>query len=420
MTPATQRTKPAEPKSKPAPRAFFRAMLGHILESSTGFQLWCGGLLGFVLLGVWAYGQQFTLGLQVTGMGDQILWGLYIGNFTFLVGVAAAAVILLIPVVFFQRQEMGSVVLLGECLAIAAVTMSLLFVFVDLGQPLRIWHALPLIGTLHFPTSILAWDMVVLTAYLLLNASLVFIQFKGQYQGRPLSKKKLKPWLIGAIVLGIAIHTVTAFMLSGNPARPFWYSAVLAPRFIASAFAAGGALMILTFRLLDGISEFTLHHAVERTLTGIVAVSMVINLFLLGSEFFIHFYRHTEHALSAQYLYWGLPGADALTLPVRLAIAANGLAGLILIIRPWRHRRWLLNGACLLALGGIWTEKGLGLVVPAFIPTPLGEVVEYTPSLIEIEISLGIWAFGGLLFTLLARLAVGLSAGTLRQKRRLA
>jgi molybdopterin-containing oxidoreductase family membrane subunit len=70
-----------------------------------------------------------------------------------------------------------------------------------------------------------------------------------------------------------------------------------------------------------------------------------------------------------------------------------------------------LNIGSLLIITGVWVEKGLGLIVPGFIPDPLGEIYEYLPNGTEIAISLGIWAFGLLIFTLFMRIAVPIQRG---------
>ena len=394
----------------------FISTLGkHAFGGGLRYQFFQIFLLVVMVFGAVAYIEQLRYGLQVTGMGDQVSWGLYIGNFTFLVGIAAAAVVLVVPAYIFGRRDMQKVVLLGECMAITAVVMSILFVTVDLGQPLRFWHAIPMLGRLNFPASVLAWDMLVLTAYLLLNCGLVYFSLLIKFQGGKLQADKLYPFLLLAIFMGLSIHTVTAFFLSGNPARPFWNTALLAPRFIASAFAAGSGLMILILQGLHKNRMLRLSKGVIRMLALIMAFALFINLFFFISEFFTHFYRHTMHGESARYLYFGLPGADGFIHWIYLVLLANLLATIILMVNPWRNNLRLLNFASILAFAAIWFEKGLALVVPGFIPTPLGEVVEYFPTSIEILVSLGIWAFGILLFTILVRATTAVESKLLQE-----
>ena len=100
-------------------------------------------LLGILIIsGGMAYWDQVTLGLVTTGMRDQVSWGLYIGNFAFLVGVAAAAVVLVIPAYIYDWKPIREIVIYGELLAVSAIIMCLLFVLVDIGRPDRFWHLL--------------------------------------------------------------------------------------------------------------------------------------------------------------------------------------------------------------------------------------------------------------------------------------
>ncbi|MBF0439323.1 MAG: polysulfide reductase NrfD [Magnetococcales bacterium] len=374
-----------------------------MFNSRLSYWIWIAGLLLAIAFGVEAYAQQWQRGLAVTGMTDQVLWGLYIGNFVFLVGLAASAVVLVIPAYWLQWDEVRQTTLLGECMAIVAVSMSLLFVFVDLGQPVRIWHALPFLGRLNFPVSILAWDMVILTLYLLLNVGLVVYLLWGRYTGQPRLVRRYFFWIVVATLLGIGIHTVTAFMLSGLPARPFWHSALMAPRFIASAFASGAAVLFLMFWVLEKTMGLQRSGQVISLLTGIMTLALLIHLFLLGAEWFVLLYRPTDHGESGRILYWG---HSALKLAVWSAIAAEVMVAIVLIIRPLRHHFGVVWVASLLIVGAVLIEKGMGLIVPGFQPTPLGEYVNYLPTTVEIRVTVGIWAFGLLFFTLLARLVV--------------
>ncbi|MBI3886040.1 MAG: cyclic nucleotide-binding domain-containing protein, partial [Opitutae bacterium] len=148
------------------------------------------------------------------------------------------------------------------------------------------------------------------------------------------------------------------------------------------------------------------------TLRGIVQVAMIINLFLLFCEVFKEFYSGTTHGASAHYLFLGLHGHHALVPWIWTAIALNVVATFLLILPLSRSLRWL-DVACVLAIVGIWIEKGMGLVIPGFIPTPLGAVVDYLPSLNETLVCLGIWAFGLLCYTVFLRMAVPILQGRL-------
>ncbi len=396
---------------------FFKACVHSVFHGSKAYGLWVGGLSIGVLVGVGGYGVQFVYGLSVTGMTDQVIWGAYIANFTFLVGVAAAAVMLVIPAYIFHRKDAKTVVLLGEGIAVAACTMALLFVVADLGRPDRFWHMIPFIGRFNFPMSLLSWDVVVLTGYLGLNLSIPTYFLYNRYRGKVPEPAHYFWAIVLAIAWAIALHTVTAFLFSSNAGRPFWHTALLGPRFLASAFAAGPATIIIAFVVIDKVTDFKIPPGAIGLLALIATGALQVNLLMLGAEVFTEFYSATAHSASAEYLFVGLHGHHAVVPWIYAAIVAEFIALLILLIRPWRERVAPLLLACLFMVFGVWVEKGMGLIVPGFIPSPLGEVVEYAPTIVELSVSLGIWAFGALVFTVLAKAAIPIELGVVRAEK---
>jgi Ni/Fe-hydrogenase subunit HybB-like protein len=533
------------------------------------YYTWMGALTVLCLLGLNAYCKQFAHGLITTGMSDEVSWGVYIANFTFLVGVAAAAVMMVIPVYIYNNEELHDLVIFGELLAVAAIIMCLLFVTVDLGRPDRFWHLIPGIGEFNFPASMLSWDVIVLNGYLLLNVHICGYLLYCRYQKKMPARWFYVPFVFIAIVWAISIHTVTAFLYVGLGGRPFWNQAIIGPRFLASAFTAGPALIILAIQVvrrvtaiipkgdntfwpastttvktlarraatLDDLEQLTRclpqfgavsqetrlsilpsltvlevaagdvllrqgetdkhaffvlkgrvivereesgRHRITRsagpgeqfgevsalggtprmataiaeeatqvlrvpadvlrklmktpqmdkiiharmserlmitdralmTLRGIVQVAMTINVFLLVCEVFTEFYAGGLHIASSRYLYFGLHGYHALVPWIWTAIAFNLTAMVLLVLPVSRSLKWL-NLTCVLCIVGIWIEKGMGLVIPGFIPTPMGAIIEYTPSLNETLICFGIWAFGLLCFTIFLRMAVPILQGRL-------
>jgi Ni/Fe-hydrogenase subunit HybB-like protein len=529
------------------------------------YYAWMGLLTVICLLGINAYAKQLVHGLVVTGMSDEVSWGVYIANFTFLVGVAAAAVMMVIPVYIYDNEELHDLVIFGELLAVAAIIMCLLFVTVDLGRPDRFWHLIPGLGQMNFPRSMLSWDVIVLNGYLLLNVHICGYLLYCRYQKKKPSKWFYIPFVFLAIVWAVSIHTVTAFLYVGLGGRPFWNASIVGPRFLASAFTAGPALIILALQVIrrvtasgsatelaagtdagdrpgraatlndfeqlarelpemfsvpvairgrallgatvievgpgdvllrqgtvspfaffvlsgrvvvkreesgraritrtarpgDQFGEVSALHGTPREATaiveepsrilrlpgtalrvlmetremdltvrsrmterlmitdrsllilrGIVQVSMIINVFLLVCEVFKEFYSGTTHGASAKYLFLGLEGHHALVPWIWTAIGFN-LIAMVLLVLPLSRGLKYLNIACVLSIVGIWIEKGMGLVIPGFIPTPLGAVVDYVPSLNETLVCLGIWAFGLLCYTIFLRMSVPILQGRL-------
>ncbi len=373
------------------------------------YYAWMFFLSVVALFGLNAYAQQLVHGLQTTGMTDQVSWGLYIANFTYLVGMAAAAVMLVIPVYIYKNKDLHDLVIFGELFAVASILMCLLFVTVDLGRPDRFIH---LFLRFNWPISMLTWDVLVLNGYLLLNLHICGYLIYCAYRRTRPGKWFYIPFVFVAIFWAISIHTVTAFLYSGLGGRPLWNSAVLAPRFLASAFSAGPAFLVLALQVIRRFSDYKVPDGALQMLRKIITVALSINLFLLGSEMFTEFYTQAEHSASAQYLFFGLGGKHALVPWIWTAVGMNSLALILLFFPITKSLRWL-NLSCALMIVGIWIEKGMGLIVPAFVPTPLGEMVEYTPTMNEIFVSLGIWAFGLLVFTILVRITIPVLSGRL-------
>ena len=548
---------------------FLRRCARIAFDGDWRYYTWMGVLTAVCLLGLNAYARQFAHGLIVTGMSDEVSWGVYIANFTFLVGVAAAAVMMVIPVYIYGNEELHDLVIFGELLAVAAIFMCLAFVTVDLGRPDRFWHLIPGLGQFNFPASMLSWDVIVLNGYLFLNVYICGYLLYCRYRGLRPAKWFYIPFVFIAIVWAVSIHTVTAFLYVGLGGRPFWNSSIVGPRFLASAFTAGPALIILAMQVVRRVTasapardssrfpqgagapqrplsraatlgdlellgrhlselaavstevrqnilpgatvltvkagdmllhqgdtdneaffvlqgrvvvlrkeggRFRVTHSVgpgeqfgeisalagtPRTATAvaeepatvlrlsadslrklmkaprmnriirsrmserlmitdralmilrsIVQVSMLINVFLLVNEVFKEFYTRTSHVASSQYLLFGLHGHHALVPWIWTAIAFN-LVAMFLLILPVSRSLKYLNIACVLAIVGIWIEKGMGLVIPGFIPTPLGAIIEYSPSLNETLVCLGIWAFGLLCYTIFLRMSVPILQGRL-------
>ena len=376
------------------------------------YYLWMGVLTILCLVGLNAYAKQFVHGLITTGMSDQVSWGVYIANFTFLVGVAAAAVMMVIPVYIYDNEELHDLVIFGELLAVAAILMCLAFVTVDLGRPDRFWHLIPGLGQLNFPASMLSWDVIVLNGYLLLNLHICGYLLYCRYRSRKPSKWFYIPFVFVAIVWAVSIHTVTAFLYVGLGGRPYWNSSIVGPRFLASAFTAGPAMIILALQIIRHVTAYRITDKALLTLRSIVQVSMLINVFLLVNEVFKEFYSGNLHVASSRYLFLGLHGYHALVPWIWTAVGFNVIAMFLLVLPLSRSLKWL-NLTCVLCIVGIWIEKGMGLVIPGFIPTPLGQIVEYSPSLNETLICLGIWAFGLLCYTVFLRMSVPILQGRL-------
>lgn len=377
-------------------------MIEKALVGNRQYWLWIGLLVTIIGVGKYSYFQQFTEGLGVTGMSRDVSWGIYIAQFTFLVGVAASAVMLVLPYYLHDYKKFGKIVILGEFLAVAAVVMCLLFIFVDLGKPMRILNVI----LYPSPNSILFWDMIVLNGYLLINILCGWVALEAE-KNETAPPKWIKPFIYLSIPWAISIHTVTAFLYAGLPGRHLWLTAILAPRFLASAFAAGPALLILLSLLLKKLAGFDAGKEAIQKLTTIVTYATLANFFFVGMEFFTAFYSNIPaYSHSLTYLFWGLDGHNALV-PFMWTSMILGFGALgILLSGKLREQNKFLVIACSAIFISLWIDKGIGLVIGGFIPSPLGNVTEYSATFTEISITLGIWSIGALILTVLYKTAL--------------
>jgi molybdopterin-containing oxidoreductase family membrane subunit len=376
------------------------------LKGNRWYFAWLG-LLGLLLVwGATAWWQQITQGLILTNMRDQVSWAYYIGNFTFMVGVAAAAGLLVIPAYVYNWKPIKEIAIFGELLAISAIVMCMLFVLVDVGRPDRVWHMMPLVGSLNLPSSILGWDVLVLNLYLILNLVIVLHLLYTAFHGRPYKRSFVVPLLLISIPAAVGIHTVTAFVYAGVAARPFWNSAILAPRFLASAFCSGPAIMLILFQILRRTTSIEIKDEAIWKIAELMAYAMFLNLFLFGAEIFREYYSNTHHLIHTQYLFSGVHGHSALVPFAWASLACSVVAFLLFLFPATRRNLVTLNLGCLLIYTGVYIEKGMALVIPGMTPDTLGEFYEYVPTMTEVRIGAAIGSIGFIIFTVLCKIAI--------------
>ena len=378
-------------------------MLEKALAGDNRYKGWIVFLLIIMGIGGACYIQQFNYGLGLTGMSRDVSWGVYIAQFTFLVGVAASGVMVVLPYYLHNFKTFGKITILGEFLAVAAVSMCLMFIIADLGQPLRALNVL-----LHpTPNSILFWDMIVLNVYLFLNILVGWIVLTSEKKEVP-PPKWIKPFIYISIPFAASIHTVTAFLYAGLPGRHFWLTPIMAPRFLASAFAAGPALLILLCLIIKRVTKFDAGKEAIQKLVTIIIYAAIINLFFVCMELFTAYYSQVPgHMHTLDYLFFGLHGHGQLVPWMRISFAGMIITILMLLTPAIRQDERLLSLTCVMLFFSLWIDKGIGLVIGGFVPNMLEEVTGYSPSFQEIMITMAVWATGFLILTLLYKIAIG-------------
>ena len=377
-------------------------MIEKALSGSNRYKGFLAVLLAIMGVGAICYVRQFNFGLGLTGMSRDVTWGVYIAQFTFLVGVAASGVMVVLPYYLHDYKKFGPLTILGEFLAVAAVCMCLMFIIADLGQPLRALNVL-----LHpTPNSILFWDMIVLNVYLLLNILVGWVVLTANKKDVP-PPKWIKAFIYLSIIWAPSIHTVTAFLYAGLPARHFWLTAIMAPRFLASAFAGGPALLILFCMILKKFTKFDAGKEAIQKLVTIVTYAALINLFFLCMEFFTAYYSNIPgHKHTIDYLFFGLHGENQLVPWLRFSFMIGIIAIIMFLIPATRKRDDTLALACVMLFVSLWIDKGIGLVIGGFVPNMLEEVTPYYLTFNEFAISAAVWATGFFILAILYKVAI--------------
>lgn len=382
-------------------------MIEKAFKGNRMYWTWVGSLLVIIAAGGICYVRQYLFGLGLTGMGRDLSWGLYISQFTFLVGIAAGGLMLVLPYYIHDYKAFGKLTILGEFLAIAAIVMCGMFIMVDLGQPLR-WLNVFLHPT---PGSMLFWDATVLLGYLTLNVICGWVILTAE-------KKQVKPpkWIYFFVYLSIpfavSIHTVTAMLYCGLPGRHFWLSAITAPRFLASAFAAGPALIVMACLIMKKVARFDAGSQAISKLVTIIIYATLINAFFVLLEFFVAYYSNIpSHKHALEYLFFGIKHnghiySNLVPLMWSSAVLCFGGVSLLAILKIRDRSTDVTIGiGCGMIFIALWLDKGIGFVLGGLATNPFNEIVEYYPTSNEIAITLGIWASGCLLVTMLYKIA---------------
>jgi Ni/Fe-hydrogenase subunit HybB-like protein len=377
-------------------------VLEKALTGSRRYWIWVAFLLALLGMGVFFWLRQLEYGLGLTGMSRDVSWGLYIAQFTFLVGIAASAVVLVLPYYLHDYKAFGKITVLGEFLAIAAVAMCGTFIFVNLGQPARVLYVMLYVS----PTSVLFWDMFVLNIYFILNVITGWTVLTGVRKGMP-PPAWVKPLIYLSIPWAISIHTLTAFIYAGMPGRSFWLTAIMAPRFLAAAFASGPALLILFCLAMRRFAGFDAGREAIQAMAKIATYALVTSVFFVLVELWTVFYSQVPEDMEHfRFLFAGLDGYDTIAQWMSVSVVC-AVAGLVLLINPrTRKNETTLAVACVAVFVSLWIEKGLGLLVTGFVPTVLGNVVRYTPTGPEVAIAIGIWSMGFLIITVLYKIFI--------------
>jgi dimethyl sulfoxide reductase membrane subunit len=391
---------------------------------SPGLIAWVAVLVVVMVVGFAAWVYQLREGLGVTAMRNTVMWGQYILFFMFFVGLSAGGLIVASSGRLFGAARFKPIVRLAVIEATVAVLLAALFLFPDVGRPERLWHILV------YPnlTSPLVWDMSIVAVYLLISVSYVWLYSRADLAraGSPLAlgtglsprtmqredrAKTILAWV--GLPAAILLHSITAWIFGLQISRGFWYSAIMAPLFVASALVSGLALVILLALVVRRMGRLRFNDDLVSFLGGLLAVFIAVEAFFVLSEMLTAAYPGAPfegdpalRLLVGPYapLFWfevivglGLPFVLLAIPRLRADPRVVAVAAVIAIIGIYVHRmNIVLNG---LSFSPIGLPPGVSTGVHEAGQGSFAMTYWYVPSPVEWLVGAGIVAFGALLFT---------------------
>ncbi len=366
-----------------------------------------------VLAGLGTYAYQLAMGLGVTGMNNSTSWGLYLTCFMFFVGLSAGGLIVASSASIFGIKKYKAVALPAVILSLVCICCAGVCVLIDLGGIQRVWRMLT---GLNF-MSPLAWDMIVIACYLVIN--LMYLYFMTSKKA---DSAKVAVVSRFALPVAILVHSVTAWVFGLEIAREAWNTAILAPIFVASALDSGLALLLLALFGLKAKGMFETPQALFTSLAGLLCTCIAIDGYFIGCELLTTAYNGTEEG--AAVLNTLLFGSTApffwfevvfgLAVPFLILVFAKnranmklvGAASVLVVLGVFCKRCWLMftgfsafnvTGAPGVTLGSTAAQAGGAADMWALAGT-------YAPTLPEVVITVGIFALGVGAFTALSQL----------------
>lgn len=371
------------------------------------------GVLGaLVVAGVAAWIYQLANGLGVTGMSNGVSWGLYIACFMFFVGLSAGGLIVASSASVFHIAEYKKVALPAIICSTVCICCAGMFVLIDMGGIQRVWRIL--VGP--NPTSPLVWDVCVISCYLIINiVYLVFMCSK-----KPGAADRVSIVSRFALPIAILVHSVTAWIFGLQVAKE-WYTAIMAPIFVASAMDSGLALLLLALMGLNKSGVFKVENKMISSLAGLLAVCIAVDAFFIGCECLTMAYPGAKGAEALTVMASGITAPffwieiiGGLLVPFLLMVFAKNRANMklvsvacvLVVLGVFCKRIWLLftsfyefniAGAPGVISGSSAARGASGVDVFAMLGT-------YAPTWVEIAVAVGVVSLGALAFIVMSRM----------------
>ena len=403
-----------------------------IVKNDEMTRFWFFILIMFAGVGLWGWIIQIKTGLGVTGMRDYVSWGMYIANFVFFVAVSLIGFLISSALHLLKINWAKPVSRVAEQVAIAAVALAGVIIIMDMGRPDRFLNIF-LHGRFASP---IIWDVTVITTYLVISILLFYIPLipdlalMRDRMSDELPKWKLKLYTVLAlgwngkaeqykviyhtlrilmlliIPVGLSIHTVTSWLFAAT-LRSGWDTAIFGPYFVAGAFVAGTAAVILVmyiYRLRFGLKDYFKDYQFDQMGKLLVFVCLVYLYFNIN-EYLVPGYKmkaadgiHLKELFAGNFseMFWIAQGAGLL-LPI------------ILLLIPYFRKPLPIAIISFVVLVAAWLKRYI-IVIPTlehpFLPVQnVPELYQnYSPTSIEITITVFSFVTSFLIITVLAKL----------------
>lgn len=408
-----------------------------LLENTWRFYAWVGFLVAVLLWGLYAYVQQVRNGLVVTGMRDQISWGLYITNFVFFIGISHAGTLISAILRVTDTDWRRPITRMAEAITVFALCIGAPMVMIDMGRPDRLLNVFRY-GRIQ---SNIIWDVLGVSTYLT-GCILYFyipmipdlallakqpglpawrkrlyqafsLRWTGTPQQKALLEKSISCMAVFIIPLAVSVHTVVSWIFAMTM-RPGWNSSIFGPYFVVGAIYSGAAGVIFSMWVLRRV--FHLEDYVEdlhfRKLGLLLLAFSLIYLYFNINEYLTAGYKleSAERVLlqrlfTGDYalLFWLAQGL-CVFIPAAVMIAVLGFK---------RYHRFTIPGvvgSSALIIVGAWLKRYI-IVVPTlrspFLPSGQRlpwQWTHYRPTWVEWSITAAAFAGFMLIYTLMTKL----------------
>ena len=304
-------------------------------------------------VGCWVY--QLIFGLTVTGMNNGTSWGLYITNFMFFVGLSAGGLIVASSASVFHITKFKAVALPAIILSTVCICAAGMFVLIDLGGIQRVWRIL----TGPNPTSPLLWDVCVITCYLIINVFYLVFMTRGNQHAVSIVSRFALP-------CAILVHSVTAWIFEA--AKEGWYTAIMAPIFVASAMDSGLALLLVVLGVLKKAGIYDTSRELMAMLAGLLCTCVAVDAFFIFCEVLTMAYPGAAGAETLALLTTG-PTAPFFWFEI---ICGLVIPFCILVFAKNRQSAVLINVACVLIVVGVFCKRVWLLFTAFIVPNVMG------------------------------------------------